>query len=205
MTAKKQESPSLLRQKWLEQLVTDLRPWFKKAGYEIPANVRVSIGWPRGSHGRGKAIGQCWDALASTDKHHEVFVSPALLDSGTIIGVMAHELVHATVGTKAGHKGPFKTVALAVGLEGKMTATTSGAALVSWSKDFVREHGKYPGGALNDATRKKQGTRLIKCECPECGYVARVTAKWLDSAGAPICPTDQISMGGDDEDEGDGE
>jgi hypothetical protein len=54
-------------------------------------------------------------------------------------------------------------------------------------------------------TRKKQGTRLIKCECPECGYIARVTAKWLDEAGAPICPTDQISMGGEDEDEGEGD
>jgi hypothetical protein len=31
------------------------------------------------------------------------------------------------------------------------------------------------------------GSRLLKVECEECGYVARVTRKWLDEAGAPFC------------------
>lgn len=34
---------------------------------------------------------------------------------------------------------------------------------------------------------KKQKTRLLKVECLTCGYVARVTLKWLDEAGAPFC------------------
>lgn len=32
-------------------------------------------------------------------------------------------------------------------------------------------------------------TRLIKIECPECGYVARVTRRWL-LQGRPICCCD---------------
>jgi len=35
---------------------------------------------------------------------------------------------------------------------------------------------------------KKQTTRLVKCECETCGYVARTTRKWLDEKGAPHCP-----------------
>ena len=35
---------------------------------------------------------------------------------------------------------------------------------------------------------KKQSTRLLKCECPTCGYIARVAWKWLEDKGAPHCP-----------------
>jgi len=35
---------------------------------------------------------------------------------------------------------------------------------------------------------KKQATRMIKCECQTCGYTIRTARKWLESAGAPICP-----------------
>jgi hypothetical protein len=37
------------------------------------------------------------------------------------------------------------------------------------------------------------GSRLVKCQCPTCGYTVRTTAKWI-AAGYPICPTDNISM-----------
>lgn len=35
--------------------------------------------------------------------------------------------------------------------------------------------------------KKKQGTRMIKCACGECGYTVRTTAKWLE-VGPPCCP-----------------
>jgi hypothetical protein len=37
--------------------------------------------------------------------------------------------------------------------------------------------------------KKKQSTRLLKASCSKCGYVVRVTAKWLKAAGAPYCGT----------------
>jgi hypothetical protein len=46
--------------------------------------------------------------------------------------------------------------------------------------------GPYPHAMTNG--RKKQVARLIKCECPECSYVARVARQWLDDQGAPHCP-----------------
>lgn len=36
--------------------------------------------------------------------------------------------------------------------------------------------------------KPKQSARLIKCVCPECGYIARTTRKWLDERGPPHCP-----------------
>lgn len=36
--------------------------------------------------------------------------------------------------------------------------------------------------------------RLLKVTCPTCGYVVRTTRKWLETAGAPICPVHRQSM-----------
>lgn len=38
------------------------------------------------------------------------------------------------------------------------------------------------------------GSRLLKCTCPKCGYLARVTRKWIAEAGHLICPTDKIHL-----------
>jgi hypothetical protein len=195
-------SPSMARHAWLERATHAARLHMAGCGYTVPGEVRVSIGWPKGSHGKGKAIGQCWSKEASEDAHAEIFISPALgVRNGadpslTIVGVIVHELAHAFCGHEAGHKGPFKQCALAVGLEGKMTATTPGPAVVALAEAIVREHGPFPAGALNERSRKVQGTRMLKCQCATCGYIAYTTAKWLEAMGAPICPG---TMPGDDE------
>jgi len=187
-------SPSARRQAWLEAATAALRKRFAAAGYTVPDAVRVSVGFPKGSHGRAKAIGQCWGVQASADKHAEIFISPELSSGPRIMGVLAHELAHATVGVEAGHKGAFKQCAQAIGLDGPMTATTESAEFIEWAGTIIAKIGEYPAGALSYVNRKKQTTRLLKCECEMCGYVARVTAKWVESAGAPVCPTDEIEM-----------
>lgn len=43
--------------------------------------------------------------------------------------------------------------------------------------------------ALVEAEGDAPGSRLLKVACPgACGYVARVTRKWLEALGAPLCP-----------------
>jgi hypothetical protein len=155
--------------------------------------VRVTIGFPS-TGGRSNRIGECWSPEASSDRFAEVFISPRLIESVTILGTLTHELIHAGVGTKAGHGVAFKRPALAVGLVGKMTATTVGEPLKATFRAWIAEHGEYPAGGLLIDSRKKQTTRLLKCECGECGYVVRVASKWLAEAGAPICPTDAEPM-----------
>lgn len=188
---------SALRQKWLEDAVVALRKRFARKGYTVPEAVRVSVGWPKGTHGSQHTIGQCWSLTASSDKHNEIFVSPEITrpnNSMKILGVLAHELVHAVVGNEAGHKKPFKQCALAIGLEGKMTATSEGEDFKVWGNLLLERIGKIPAGTLDKGARKKQTTRLLKCECGVCGYVARVTRKWVEEAGAPVCPTDEEPM-----------
>jgi hypothetical protein len=108
------------------------------------------------------------------------------------MGVLAHELVHATVGNDAGHRKPFRQCALKIGLCGQMRATLETPEFVAWAQEQFQRIGTYPAGFLTDSP--KQGTRLLKCECPACGYIARVSQKWLQTSGPPICPTDNITM-----------
>jgi hypothetical protein len=121
-----------------------------------------------------------------------LFVSPMLTEAGRILDTLAHELVHATVGTKAGHGKPFKHCALKIGLVGPMRSTTAGPDFVAWAEALIARIGPYPAGFLTDTP--KQGTRMLKCECSKCGYTARVSRKWLDLAGPPLCPADKVQL-----------
>lgn len=178
------------REEWLKALAERLNTLVFDGA--MPA-YRVACGWPsRGGTAQAKrVIGQCWDADCSADKTHEILISPNLDDPMKVAGVLAHEMIHAIVGIPAGHKKPFRDLAIKIGLVGKMTATTEGPDFIAAVEPVLKEIGAYPHAALTPGTQlKKQSTRLIKAECPECGYNVRVTRKWLDEVGAPLCPND---------------
>lgn len=185
------------REAWLNALARELRPLFAENGKPIPDNVRITCGWPsKGALARkSQRIGEAWDNAHSADLHAEIFISPILADTMRVADVLAHELVHVAVGNKAGHKGPFRQLALAIGLEGKMTATVGGEAFKQRVEPMLRALGDYPHAVLTGtAPHKKQTTRLLKVQCAECGYIARVTRQWLEQAGAPICPVHGEAM-----------
>lgn len=111
-----------------------------------------------------------------------------------MLETIAHELVHATVGVEAGHKGKFRMCAEAIGFEGPMTTTPAGERMRYIIGEIVKKHGEFPAGALSVSDRKKQKTRFLKCECMDCGYIVRTTKMWIESSGTPICPTDMVRM-----------
>ena len=183
------------REAWLLAAIELMRPLFESAGYKIPS-IRVACGWPsRGGLGTAsRVIGQAWSPDAASDKIGQIFISPYLNgDVKEICGVLptlVHEVAHEVVGVQNKHNKIFGKCARAVGLEGKLTHTVAGEKLLAACKQWAEKLGEYPHGQL-DQTKgpsKKQSTRLIKCECPDCGYVCRTTRKWIDDAGAPICP-----------------
>jgi hypothetical protein len=183
------------REAWLNAVLRRIAPVLSHHGYPLSFNVRVTCGFPsvRSLNGqRNQRIGECWSNECSKDNHYEIMISPVLDDPMRVAGVLAHEMIHAAVGLEHGHKGPFVKLAKLIGLEGKMTATTEGEAFKQLLAPILEEIGPYPHGALNAAKRssgpKKQGTRLVKAQCPECGYVVRTTMKWIDEAGNPHCP-----------------
>lgn len=184
----------ITREQWLKKLVTALRPMFKKVDAPIPKDVLVSVGFPSrgGVAARKLTIGQCWTPNKKTP---QIFISPLLADAVKVADVMVHELVHAAVGCEHGHKAPFARVAKALGLEGKMTATIAGKELKAKLATITKKLGKYPHEKLTPGTGiKKQTTRLVKAECPGCGYVARITRKWIDEVGLPICPECDVNF-----------
>lgn len=189
--------PDLTREAWLMRLAGRLEQLFVREGHSIPA-YRVTCGWPdRGGTSRKHRIeGQCWMAAHSADEHFEIFINPLLDDAAQVAGVLAHEMVHAVL-DNGDHKGPFRRLGRAIGLEGKPTEMGAGPKFrerIAW---MLEELGPYPHHRLKlpEGEEKKQTTRLLKASCKQCGYTCRVTRKWLDEAGAPICPRDMIPLG----------
>lgn len=184
------------REAWLKAVARRLSPLFREWGHPLPFNIRMTCGFPSTRlliGQKNQRIGECWHAQSSKDSHVEIMISPVLDDPMKVAGVLAHELIHAACGPDVGHKGPFRKIAKKLGLEGRMTATTEGAAFKQMMQPILDDIGPYPHAALNAAKRvrseyKKQGTRLIKAECSDCGYTVRVTRKWVDDVGVPHCP-----------------
>lgn len=182
------------REQWLIRATEQFcRPHFlNRGGHKIPTDVKVTCGWPHkgGTGAKSKRIGECWSRAASSAGVNEVFISPYLDDPIEVLATLVHELIHAADDVKSGHKGYFKTCALEVGLEGKMTATRASDELEAIFSGWLEVLGKYPHSKL-DLTKgpvKKQTTRMVKCTCGSCGFIVRTTRKWLSEVGEPHCP-----------------
>ena len=201
------------RELWLQAATTIFREWFAAAGYELPENIRVSCGLA-GANIRSKTIGECWSDHCSKDAAREIFISPVLEDPSRVLDVLIHELCHSLFPVSEGHGKNFGKAARAMGLEGKLTATTASPELFEMLKPIIEQLGAYPHAALTSMKdRKKQTTRLIKLVCPDeaCGYTCRTTAKWLE-VGFPTCPCGEVMTapgydptGGEDDDEDGGD
>ncbi len=187
---------SRTREEWLREVLkwTSLSIFGCGDAPSQPNNIRISVGWPS-SGGLGKkkrTIGQCWTFKASAGNFSEIFISPWLSDAKEVIATAIHEVVHATVGVEAKHRGDFVVASKAVGLQKPWTATTAGPELAEKIEDFLGKFEPYPHAKLDPSTAagptKPQKNRQLKLECPDpsCGYVVRSTKKWIER-GMPTC------------------
>jgi len=179
-----------LREDWLAQMIDLLRSDFEKIGSPLPERIRVSCGFPSKSALARKAprVGECWGVESSEDRSFQVFISPVLKESVEVTATLVHELVHCVVGIDCKHRGPFPKVAKALGLEGKMTATTAGEILKTRLKELIEQLGEYPHARLVASNRPKtQTTRMRLIRCPDCGCICRMTRKWVQEVGCPTC------------------
>ncbi len=196
------------RESWLNDVAARLRPAFVQLGAPLPDRLRIAIGFPSTGR-RAKAAGECWDSTASADGTFEILIRPDLAEADGALGLpvaaaLAHELVHAAVGIKAGRGPAFRKIALGIGLTGPMRATSPGPAFLALAAPILEAAGPLPHARLQadrnadadpqgeDApittSPRKQASRHVKCACPACGYVVRTARKWIDQAGAPHCP-----------------
>jgi hypothetical protein len=185
------------REEWLIKLAQGLGKEFKTEGLTMP-KYRITCGFPSkgGLSAKKRTIGQCWHPDASADGTTEIIIGITQDEEMTIAGVVAHEMVHGVVGTEVGHRGPFRRLALLIGLEGKMTSTIEGPEFIKRVKPILKKIGKYPHAKLDHTIGiKKQSTRMIKATCQDahCGMVFRTTRKWVeirDGLDCPICHTE---------------
>ena len=164
---------------------------------------RVSCGFPigyRGSRNGKVTIGQAFDPSISADGTAEVFINPILDNAADVVAVLAHELVHVFAGNACGHKGEFKRIARQIGLVGALTATVAGEELAAKIADITAALGDYPHAKVDPNLRKKQGTRLLKMQCGECQWTARVSmSQWnrvRTDAPCPCCSAPMLSCDG---------
>lgn len=135
-----------------------------------------------------------------------------------LAGTTIHELGHVLAGMGTGHSKAWKTACERLGLRHVKAAGTN-YLLVNFQpriRDVVAGmEGPKDGKPLfNDGTAARgtlgvctmgigtrggksrgtgSGSRMLKCTCGTCGYVARVARGWL-AKGSPICPTDLIAL-----------
>lgn len=174
------------REEWLNLALVEIRARFKDIGVEVPADARVSCGFPGGGSAR-KRVGECWPRALSSIGVNELFVSPVVRDQHQMIDILVHECVHAADDCKSGHKGFFRKTAKAIGLEGKMTSTHAGPELSAWIKATIEKLPVLEYGSLSLAGRTKKATYMLKLECDGCGMIVRTTQQWLDNVGCPTC------------------
>ena len=106
--------------------------------------------------------------------------------SGNRLG--AKKITEAQAGVACGHKGDFVTGMKDIGLTGKPTVAHANPELLVKLEGISDQLGAYPHSRLDTTGRKKQSTRMIKCQCPDpdCGMVGRFSRGALKN-GPPHC------------------
>lgn len=172
------------------------------------------------SKGRRKALGWFWQSRWEQDKdtvRHEINLSAEYLKEHNMGETLLHELAHAenhalgiadTDKTGRRHNKKFKSMAERLGLTVEKSSslgfayTDLGPEATAFLDKIKFDRNVFELCRITESKANKQGTRLLKCECPVCGYTVRTTAKWLEQ-GSPICPTHNGPMDPAEKSDGD--
>ena len=183
------------RETWLNLMIDKAVPIFDNAGFKISdirEKLKVSCSMMVGQRKSSKfgAIGQHLPTEWNKEQNHEMLISPTLENGVQVVGVLIHEMCHAIQrymygNTVKAHGKEFRKIALAVGLQGKMTQTTESPELKIIIKNWITEIGKYPHSEIKLSGRKKQSTRMLKLECEHCGFIARCSNGAINNYGLP--------------------
>lgn len=170
----------MTREEWLthaaDNLMADLL-----APLSLLASYRISVGFPKGRHGRGRAVGQCWPPSRARDGKAHIFISPERdgTEAVAILATVLHELIHASDGCVSGHRGAFAKACKAVGLQKPYTSSSPDATLTARLNALSVKLGPFPHAALVPINETRPGSRLRlwMCHCP---VKIRVASDHLD-------------------------
>lgn len=194
------ETEFATREAWLMTAIQNMRPLFEEIGQTLPDAIRVSTGWTK--RARTGAVGWTWISDAAEDKVSNVFISPEIADSVTVLRILLHELIHVVDDCQHGHTGDFKTMWKALGFEGKATQCTAGEDLSDTLEALTVMMGDYPHAKMlvgadggKGTMPKKQVARQIKFTCESnTDNKIRVSRGNVEKYGAPLCACHQEEM-----------
>ena len=146
-----------------------------------------------------KTLGKCRYAFGANGKTR-IQLCTSIESPIVAVHVLLHEIVHYyTHGD--GHRGRFKHIMKRLNSEGRMTATSAGEDQTNWINEIISllrpwEEVHVPFKVTPRGKRGK-GSRLIKCECLQCGFTMRTTRKWIEANNERfggdghilVCPT----------------
>lgn len=181
------KSSNTSRDNWLAGIANAMTSWFDELGFPTPA-FEVRTGFPSSGR-RSSNVTESWSD--DNGDSYIIFVRPDCSDEMLVAAGLAFQLCRISVGRKDSHGHLFRHLATSIGLKGTKTESPPGLLFKEIAKPLIAKSGPLPGPAIapklkNAGTR--QTTRLLKVSCKNCGYVARVSRKWLDEVGPPKCP-----------------
>lgn len=190
------------REDWLTKAADELAPRFKPFG-KFPEKLHLITSFPA-RKSKHNILGMCFPPMFSKDKGIYITISPGQGkgDEVEVLGTLVHEMVHAVnfVAGKKGHGKCFSEIAKSLGLEGKMTATTSSKELEEDLKALAKKLGPYPHIQIvvpkkeKNANPKTNGgaIKFASPEDPE--YNIFMYKKWVELYGPPLCPLTKKPM-----------
>jgi hypothetical protein len=154
--------------------------------------IKVSVGYAPNTKANSNVIGCCLSSVCSGEGYNEIFISPTINDSSTVLATLAHEICHAIDDNKSGHRGEFARLARAVGLAGKLTATTAGDKLQTSIDEYIDIMGEIPHSAVDLSSKPRQKNRNLKVWCDSCGFKFNTSITQInhviETAGCISCP-----------------
>jgi hypothetical protein len=154
--------------------------------------IKVSVGYAPNTKANSNVIGCCLSSVCSGEGYNEIFISPTINDSSTVLATLAHEICHAIDDNKSGHRGEFARLARAVGLAGKLTATTAGDKLQPSIDEYIKIMGEIPHSAVDLSSKPRQKNRNLKVWCGSCGFKFNTSITQInhviETAGCISCP-----------------
>ncbi|MCG8450025.1 MAG: hypothetical protein MI725_10670 [Pirellulales bacterium] len=175
------------REKWLRDVASGMTGWFDDLGFPLPA-FEVRSGFPSVGM-RSPNISESW--TQDDGASYVVFIRPDRSEAFDVAAALAFQLCHIAVGKRDSHGHLFRHLAISIGLRGTKTESPPGVLFKEIVTPVLEQAGDLPSPEITPTDKDKrtrQTARLLKVACQECGYVVRVSRKWLEGVGPPHCP-----------------
>lgn len=164
------------------------KEFFTNCEHKLPEQVQVGCGFPRGVP---RAIGVCYSKSHSSNETIQMFICPTRDEPVDVLQILLHEMIHAAVGHKAGHRGPFRVVAKSFGMAGKMTSTYAekGSELEARLIRVAEALGPYPHAAMRLQRAANKPGKWVRYKSTNADdYRVVVNRDKVKTYGCPIDP-----------------